>query len=120
MFGLLLLFELFEVVLPQLGNFGNDDHAAVALVGVALEVVLVIFLSGVKRPQRLELGDQRAAIIAAGAHLGHHLLGGLFLLGRVVIDGRAILGADIGALAVEGSGVVNGKKHFQDVLVGDN
>src|SRR5690606_27574022 len=53
-------------------------------------------------------------------HFRDHLLGGFFLLGRMVINDGAVLSTDIVALPVQRGGIVNGEEYFQDFAVADH
>src|SRR5690348_6759415 len=55
-----LLLQLLEVVLAELGHLGRHHRAAVGLVGVVLEVLLVVILGDVECLGRHDLGHDRA------------------------------------------------------------
>src|SRR5271157_3088413 len=85
---------------PDLLDLGRDGEHAIRLIGMVLEVVLVILLGGVKRGSRLDRGDDRVCKGAVFRKLGNYLLRCLVLLFIAIKNHRAILLADVVALAV--------------------
>ena len=82
---------------------------------MAGEVVLMVVFSRVEGFEGDELGDNGVRPEVEGGEFSHHSLsGGLLLLG-VVEDGGAVPAADIGALTVEGGGVMDGEVDVQQV-----
>lgn len=90
---------------------------AVAMMGVFGEVVLVILFGGVEVFEGLDPGDDLS--LQPFLHLGGHFLGDLSLFFVLVEDGGTVLTAEIGSLAVEGGGVVDGVEDLQQVPVAD-
>lgn len=99
----------------ELGHLGSDHELAVALVGIAGKIFLVIFLGGVEDFKRHELGDNGVEVQLFISQLSHDFLSLRFLLIVGVEDGGAILGADIRALAVKRGRVVDSEKDVQKV-----
>jgi len=94
------VFQLAEVQFPELAHFESDDEAAVGQVPVAGEILLMIVFGHEEGLKRHHLGHYRII-----PHLGRrlfldHLLGNPFLLLVLVKDGRPVLGADVGPLAI--------------------
>lgn len=93
------------------GSIGGGDFFAVAEVAgpgdAALGVVLlVVVLGGVEGAGGDDLGDEGADVLAGGVAAGFFGAGEAGLLVVMVEDGAAVVGANVGALAVEGGGVV--------------
>ncbi len=107
------------MLLAELGDFGGDDHHAVGLEAVVLEVLLVVLLRRVEGGQRGDLGDDGVLPQPLLGQGGDGLARDTLLLGRVEEDGGAVLGADVGALAVEGGGIVDREEDLKDVFEGD-
>jgi hypothetical protein len=102
----------------QFGELGVDDHLAIGLVGVVAVIILLFGFGFVEMLKRDELGDN--GIGPEFGDLGHGAFGDLLLLGAGIKDDRAVVGANVIALAVEGGGVVDGPKNVEDVGVGNN
>src|SRR5262249_27190491 len=83
------------VVAAELGHLGRDDEAAVALVGVLLEVALVVRLSREELRQGDDLGHDGLAPQPGGGELRDHRLRRRLLLGGVIEDRRAVLRAHV-------------------------
>src|SRR5690606_18684503 len=102
------------------GSGAADAAVAVGVLGVG-EVLLVVVLGEVERAGRDDLGGDRA-VAGAGQHRLEGVPGGLGggLLGvGVVEDHRAVLGADVVALAEALGGVVALPEDLEQVGVGD-
>src|SRR3989442_11052432 len=84
-----------------------------------LEVALVVLLGAVEGRRRRDLGDDRPA--EAPRRLAARLRGARrrLLRGGVEEDRRAVLRADVGALAVQLGRVVVLPEHVEQLLVGD-
>jgi len=83
------------------------------------EVLLVVFFGAPKGLRRLDPGDDAFGLEKAfDGELGNFGFGLCLLLGGVKEDGRAVLAAPVGALAVKGGGVVKGEEGVEDVVVG--
>jgi hypothetical protein len=79
----------------------------------------VVFLGAGEGAGVRDLGDHRMLPLAGLVDPVLDLLGDLALLGRGDEDGRAVLGADVVALAVQGGGVVHAEEPLlQQVGVG--
>src|SRR5208337_837933 len=91
-----------------------------ACLAALFEIALVVLLCAPEGLGRLNFRDDRLRTEAA---LGGKLLdfgaGLRVLLGRVKEDSRAVLRTPIGALAVEGSGIVEGKEGVQKLFEAD-
>jgi hypothetical protein len=86
---------------------------------VFIEVMLVVIFGAPEIGGGHDLGDNRTDEVVRGfeARLGG--FGGGFLAGRVVEDDGAVLGADVGALAVGCGGVVIVPEDVEKLVVGD-
>src|SRR5262245_15537896 len=82
-----------------------------------LEVLLVVLLGAPERLRGLDRGGDRLPEAAALLEVLLALPGDRLLLGRVEEDDRAVLLAEIGALAVELGGVVVLPEDAEEVLV---
>jgi len=82
------------------------------------DVILVVILGRVKGDCRRQLRDDGR--IPHAGHLGQHLARHAFLLGRLVKDDGTELRTDIVALAIQGGGIVQREKYFQQVVVSDD
>ena len=85
---------------------------------VVLEVQLVILLGGPPLACGGNLGDNLALVPLVVCLCGD-VAGNLFLLVVVEVDGGAVLGAGVGALLVEGGGIVHAVEEFEELAVGD-
>lgn len=85
---------------------------------VPVQVHLMILLSGppLARGRNLRHNPIMPPLLI---RLLRHLLCDLLLLLVVVVDGGAVLGAGVGALTVEGGGVVGTVEEFDELAVGD-
>jgi len=109
-----------RILLLELGDLRRDDELAVARVGIAREVLLVIVLGGEEGLKRRQLGDNGVCKKLLGAHFFDHRFGIDFLGIRSVEDRRAVLGAYVRALAIKGGRVVDGEEDVQQVREGDD
>ena len=109
-----------RVLLAELRHLGRNDGPAVALGGVAGEVLLVIILSRVERRRGRDLGHQRAIPYPGRVELTDDLLRDRLLLRAVIEDHRTVLRADIVALAVERSWVVDREEDLQNLTQTDD
>lgn len=91
---------------------------ALITTGVVLEVQLVILLSGPPLAGGRDLGDD-ASLPPLGIGFCRDVARNLLLLGVVEVDGGAVLGASVGALGVEGRGVVHGVEELEELCVRD-
>jgi len=80
---------------------------------VFFEVLLMVFFCAVKVTRRYNPGDDGSGKLPGGLESDFRIKSGLSLLWAVVENHRAILTADIGALAVELGGVVDFPEDFQ-------
>src|ERR687896_1409225 len=94
-------------------------EVAVVAVRVALEIVLVLGLGLPEGDDLADLGPHLAGPQARGVDVGDRVLGDPALLVARIEDLRAIVRAEIVALAVLGRGVVDLKEELEDVAVGD-
>jgi len=102
---------------PYLGQVVDDN---VRLRGVTGHVVLVVAFSGVEGLAGFDFGDDGGIENAGGVQLGDVGAGELGLFVRLREDGRAVLRAAVGALAVQLGGVVgDGKEDAQDFARAD-
>ena len=76
------------------------------------QVLLVVVFGGVELCGRQDLGYYGPSEAVAAFQAGFGGLGGGLLLGRVIEDRGPVLGAYVGALAVEGRGVVVLPEYF--------
>src|SRR5450759_3334470 len=82
-----------------------------------LQITLVVILGGIKRGSLGDLGDDRTAESTARLETRLRLLGRALMLGRVVENGGAVLGAHVGILAVECRRVVILPEHVEKLVV---
>ena len=80
----------------------------------------MVLLGGIERRERLELRHDRLIPQLLRLKLGDHALCRGLLLGTVIEDRRAILRADVGALAVEGGRVVDREEDVEQVFERDD
>lgn len=85
---------------------------------VVVEVELVILLGGPPPAGGGDLGDD-APLPPLGIGLCRNVARDLLLLGVVEVDGGAVLGPSVGALGVEGRGVVHGVEELEELCVRD-
>ena len=114
-----VFFEEFLVAFAEFGDFGSDDGHAIGVAGVIGEVVLMVVFGGVEDLHFFECGDDGIVEVAGFVEFGDGFGGDLFLFGVVVEDGGAVLGTDIGALAIECGGVVSVEEDIEDLFVSD-
>ncbi len=106
--------------LPEFGYFGGDDELAVPLFWIAREVLLVIIFSRIEGLERRKLGDDGVGKKLFGGKLRNDIFSLSLLLSGSIENSRAVLGAHICALAVEGGRVVDGEEDVQDIVEGDD
>ena len=106
--------------LAELGDFGGDHKLAVGLVGIVFEIILMVILGAVEDIQRGDFGDDGVGPQVGGVEFGADGLRRFLLRLIVIEDGRAVLRADVVALAVGGGGVVDGEEDFQYLAEGDD
>lgn len=104
----------FTISLPS-----QKVRGALVSARVLVQVLLVILLGVVPDTDLGNLGDNVLALVVLLLNLSSDTLGDLLLLGRVVEDGRAVLSANIGSLAVGGGGVMHAVEELDKVGVVD-
>src|SRR5437899_10323895 len=92
-------------LLLELLNLRSDHGAAVWLVWMCPEKVLMIIIGFIEFFQRHDLGDDRLDEILLSFGLG--LLGSRLLIFIRVEDDRTVLRATVSALLVQGRGIVS-------------
>ena len=102
----------------QRRELSHEVARALVASRVAVQVLLVVLLGGPPLAGRGDLGDD-AAMVPLVVGLPRDLLGPLLLVLVVVVDGGAILGTRVGALAVKGGGVMGAVEELQELAVGD-
>src|SRR5579883_3071783 len=107
--------ELLPVLLAELRHFRRDHGAAIRLVAVVREILLVVVLGFVKRGKRLDLGYDRRTPQLGLRELLDDLLRRCLLLRGAIEDRGAILSPDVRPLAVRRRGIVGRKEHLQDL-----
>src|SRR5215471_16032592 len=90
-----------QMLCAELGDLRCDDRAAVPLPRIAPEVILMVLLGGVERGERSHCGDDRGVEHTVALDFRDHLARHPLLLRAVIVDRRAVLGADVGALTIE-------------------
>lgn len=98
-------------------DLGPNDGLAVALVRVLSEVVLMVVFCGIKDLNRDDLCDDRFTDDSFGGGLG--FLRNLFLLWVGVENNRAVLGANVVALAIEGGGIMRVPEQIDHITEAD-
>jgi hypothetical protein len=78
-----------------------------------------MILLGIPPLPRLQYLSDNTSLPPLLVHFLRHLSGFLFLLGVVVEDGAAVLGACVWALTVRSGGVVHLVEEFEEGAVGD-
>src|SRR5207245_212151 len=111
------LLQLLEVELAELRHLGRDHQAAVPLVRIAAEAAAVVLLGGIELGERDELSHDGVVPDLPRLEFLDDLLGRGALLGGVIEDRRAVLRSRVRALPVEGSGVVQGEEHLEQLAV---
>lgn len=91
---------------------------ALVAAGVVVQVLLVVVLGIPPGAGLQDLGADLAVVPLVVGLVGD-VLGDLLLLGVVVEDAAAVLGADVRALAVGGGGVVHAVEVLDQAAVGD-
>ena len=110
--------EVGELLLEGV-DFGAVADQDVGVVGVVQGIVLVVGLGVVEAFEGSDLGDDGLVEDVGGIELGD--VGGAdFALLVVDVEDRGTVGgADVGALAVESGGVMNGEEDLEELAVGD-
>src|SRR5690606_11293724 len=97
--------------LAELRQLGCHYERAITLQRIIPVVVLVISLRLVIGACRRQFRyDRRVPDIS---HFRNHLLGGVFLLRRLIVNDGSVLGTDIITLPVQRGGIMYGEKHFE-------
>src|SRR5208283_3378053 len=112
--------QLLQELRAELRHFRRDDCPAVPLLRMLPEVALVIILRGIEPLQRHHLGHDRPLPDVGLVQFADYFVGNHLLLRRVEEDGRAVLGALIGALPVQRGRVVNDEKDLQQLAERDH
>lgn len=94
-------------------------RGALITIRVLVQILLMISLRIEPLARRDNLGHNKLALVMLLLDFSSDPFGNLLLLGGMVKDGRAVLGADVGALGVEGGGVVHPVEEFDQVGVVD-
>src|SRR5208337_3294826 len=111
--------NLLEFLL-QLPELGHDVNVAVRAAPVIAVVILMVRLGRVEFGQGDELGNDRRAKDAAAGEVLVRLLGRLLLLVVVVENDRAVIGAEVVFLPVQGGRVVSHPEDVEELLVADD
>ena len=101
------------------GDLGTVADLDVGVVGIFERVVLVVVLGAVEGFERDDLGDDFVLPGVGGIELRDVGFGDALLIVVGVEDGGAVGGADVGALAVERGGVVDGEEDAEELAVGE-
>ena len=114
---------VFDVEVGVVGFEGGDLGAVadldVGVVGILEGVVLVVVLGAVEGFEGNDLGDDAVLPGVGGVELCDVGFGDALLVVVGVEDGGAVGGAGVGALAVEGGGVVDGEEDAEELAVGE-
>jgi hypothetical protein len=114
---------VFDVEVGVVGFEGFDFGAVadedVGVVGIFQGVILVVVFAGVEGLQGRDLGDDGVGEGVVGGELRDVGFGDALLVGGVEEDGGTVGGSFVGALAVEGGGVVDGEEDAEELAVGD-
>src|SRR5450755_2005264 len=106
--------------LAEFRDFRRDDQLAIRLFAMQLEVVLMVIFRLVEFLERFHLGDDLAVpFVTVGAFL-YRLFDRRLLLRRAIERYRAILLADIVALAIERGRIVDGEERLQHDIAADD
>jgi hypothetical protein len=117
----LLLLEQLGIGFFQVLDLWQIPVGDIGVPGIAPHEILMVVLGGVELRQRHDLGHDRFSEAPLGIHSLDDAVGSLLLLVAVVKDYGALLGADIGALKVQLSGIVGDvEKYLQQQVEGDN
>jgi hypothetical protein len=93
---------------------------ALVAVRIPLQIQLVVLLGRPPASRGCDLGHDGARVLPPlRARLGRDLARDALLLLVVEVDGRAVLGPRVRALAVEGCRVVGAVEEFEELAVGD-
>lgn len=104
--------------LLQVLERSQEVTRALIPVRVSLQVQLVVLFSGPPLSGGRNLGDN-LALPPLGVCLFGDVAGDALLLLVVEVDGGAVLRAGVGALAVEGCGIVHAVEELDELAVGD-
>lgn len=102
--------------LPELADLGRYHGPAISLVGILEEIFLVVILRGEERGRREQFRDQGSRPDCLRGQFVHNPPGRIPLRISAVEDDGSVLGADVGALPVQGRGIMDREEHRQDVL----
>ena len=86
---------------------------------VLVQVLLVVLFGVEPLACRDDLSNDRLALVVLLLDLGSDPLCDLLLLGRVIEDGRTVLGTDVRALGVDGGRIVHPVEELDQVGVVD-
>src|SRR5687768_15771800 len=106
--------------LPHFANLWHRHSLNVRLAGILARVVLVVILRWKKCGQRLQRRRDWPREVLRFVQLADSGFGDPLLIVSGIEDGRAILGANIIALAVELGGVVGVEEDVQKLVVADS
>src|SRR5579875_801365 len=110
-----LNFESGREMFAEFGHFRRDDDLTIALIRIVAEITLMIILGPVECLERHQLRHHGNTRSLQGCDF---LLGRSLLLGRMIKDHRAILGAHIGALTIDRCRIVNIEKNIEQLREG--
>src|SRR5512135_2722349 len=97
-------------------HFRCNDHPAVTLERIVLEVFLMVIFCNIETVKRSYFGNDGIIPKTGSTDLPDDFLGNFFLLCIVVENRRTVLRTGIVALAVKRSGVVDGEKYGQQIF----
>ena len=102
---------------PELAELGGDVRLDVIVTAMIAGVVLVVVLGRDRRPGTGRAGSRSASERPLGVQCAACAFSGGLLLGLAVVeDDRAVLGAEVGPLAVQGRRVVGVPEHLQQLV----
>ena len=105
----------------QIFQFGQVVVDDVGIIGIVLEVVLVVALSGVESLEGLNFCDDGPGVNLRSVKLRDVSLGDALLFLAGVKNRGAVLGTSIRALTIPLRGIVrNGEKNHQELAVGES
>ena len=105
-----LFLKSIRKIMAELCHFGSYHGPAVALERILLEVFLMVIFGDIKLVERRNFGNERVIPNLGCTDLTDDFFGNFLLLLIAIENGRAVLRADIIALAVKGGRVVDGEK----------
>ncbi len=100
-------------MLLNFSHFGGDHELTVWRIGMALEVVLVFLLGGIELSKRGEFRHDGVRPNLRRIQFIDDRLRDAMLSFMMIEDDGTVLRADVGALAVRGSGIMDGKKDVE-------